>query len=124
MDDEARVDRMLTGFLRIECGDRLVDHGHRGCASAAGNHSHARGRRKDVNRARLRERSHERANTVFVARLDDHVEGVFALHDGLSLDVDAMVPDVGPVEEHRAHVRVGGRAPLGLVPVTDDEETH
>ena len=95
MHDEARVDRMLAGFLRIECGERLVDHGHRGCASAAGNHSHARGRGKDVNRARLRERSHERANTIFVARLDDHVEGVLALHDGLSLDVDAMVPDVG-----------------------------
>jgi hypothetical protein len=67
------------------------------------------------------------ANPVLVARLDDHVERVLALNDGLSLDGDAVLPDVGPakvVQEHRAHVRVGGRAPLGLVPVTDDEQSH
>src|SRR5437870_292141 len=38
-----------------------------------------------------------------------------------------LKPDVRPaqvVEEHRAPVRVRGRAPLGLVPMTDDEQRH
>jgi hypothetical protein len=78
-------------------------------------------------RTRLRERPHERADPVLVARLDDHVERVLTLDDCLSLDGDAVLPDVGPaevVEKHRARVRVGGRTPLGVMPVTDDEQSH
>src|SRR5262249_25007473 len=94
---------------------------------AAGHHPYPRGCREDVDGARLCEGTHERADPILVARLDDHVERVLALHDGFSLDADPMLPDVRPakvVEEHGAHARVGGRAPSGLVTVADDEQRH
>jgi hypothetical protein len=52
---------------------------------------------------------------------------VVAVDDGFPLDFDPVPPGVGPahpVEKHRAHLGVFGRATLRLVAMVDDEKSH
>src|SRR2546423_431299 len=64
--------------------------------AAAAHTPPARRRRMDLHGARHRDRPHERPDAILVAGLDDHVEGVLALDDRLTVDLDAVLADVGP----------------------------
>src|SRR5262249_47498705 len=83
--------------------------------------------RVDLDGARPRERLQEVLDERLVARLDDHVQRVLAPNDGLTLDLDALLPNVGTaevVEERRTRVRTHRRASFGLVVMANHEKSH
>src|SRR5918911_178195 len=124
MDDEAGVDRTLVGFPWIDRRTELLDGRYLSHAAAAAHHSR---RRIHLYATRRLEGPQKRPDAAHIARLDDHVDGVLALNDRLRLQLDALpfhVRRAQVVQQQRTHLRVGCRAALGRVLVTDDEKRH
>jgi hypothetical protein len=125
--DQPRLDGPLAGIFRIERRHHTLEIRHRCGATARGNDSRARRCRVDLDDARQRERLQEVFDELLVAGLDDHVQRVLAPNDGLALDLDALLPNVGTaevVQERRARVRIHRRASFGLVVMANDEKSH
>jgi hypothetical protein len=127
VNDETCSHRAMAGFLGVERGNQVVHDRHGSRAASACDDAGTRRRRIDVDAARTCERFHELADSILAAGLHDHVHRVFTLNDGLSLNLDAQLADIGAaqvVQDVRSGKRIRGRTPLRLVLVANDEERH
>jgi hypothetical protein len=100
---------------------------HRGRTAAARDHPGTRCCGVDFEAARRREWLHELSHLGLVARFDDHVQRVLATDDGFALDTDSVFANIGAaqvIEERRSHIRIGGRAAIRLMLVTDDKKSY
>jgi len=93
VDDQAGINGLLAGLHRIQGGHELAREHRRG-TTAASNHAGADRGRIDLQTASHLERLHEFAEPALVSSLYDKVQGVFALHDGLTLNLHPVLPHV------------------------------
>ncbi len=127
MDDQACPDRVFADLLGIGRWTQQIDARWRRCTAAARHHLGAARRRVHIHATAGLERLDEVANSTFIGRVDDQVEGVFPFHHCLRVDLDTVLMDTRGaevVEKRRTHIRVLGRAALRIVLMMEDEERH